>query len=197
MNWKLKDILMVGVIAVLFGLVFLGADYLGTFIAAMLTPLGLADFGYEVIYGLWLMAGTLAAYIIQKPGAGVIAELLAATLELLYGSMFGPTVFISGTVQGLGAEIPFFATKYKKFSMPMMILSAIGAAIGSFLYDVIYNAYWNLNLGLLIAMFVVRCLSAIVFTAIGSKLIGDGLAKAGVLGGYALGMKQDSPEEVE
>ena len=46
-------------------------------------------------------------------------------------------------------------------------------------------------------MLVLRVISSILFTGIVSKLIGDGLAKAGVLRGYALGMKQDLPEEVE
>ena len=43
----------------------------------------------------------------------------------------------------------------------------------------------------------IRVVSSILFTGVVSKLIGDGLAKAGVLRGYALGMKQNLPEEVE
>ena len=98
MNWKLKDILMIGIIGVLFSFVFLGAYYLGALLVAVLTPFGLGALGYEPIYGLWFMAAIVATYIIQKKGVGIVAEMIAALIEVLMGSMFGPLVFVTGFV---------------------------------------------------------------------------------------------------
>ena len=52
LNWKLKDILMIAVCAVLFGFVFLGATYAGGFLSGILTPFGLSSLGYEPFYGI-------------------------------------------------------------------------------------------------------------------------------------------------
>ena len=117
-EWKLKDILMVGIAGALFAVLYLGMVYLGTALTTALTPLGLGALGYEPIYGVWFMAATFTTYVIQKPGVGIIAEMLAALLEVLMGNMFGPIIFISGFIQGLGSELGFLAFRYRRFDMP-------------------------------------------------------------------------------
>ena len=63
-----------------------------------LTPLGLSAFGFELIYGVWFMAATIAAYIIRKPGAALITEVLASAIELLMGNSGGATVVLTGLI---------------------------------------------------------------------------------------------------
>ena len=62
----------------------------------MLTPFGMASLGYEPFYGIYFMAGAFGIYVMRKPGTGLIAELLAAVLECLYGNYFGPIIILSG-----------------------------------------------------------------------------------------------------
>ncbi len=186
-KWQLKDILMIGLISVLFGVIYLGTVYLGTFLTTLLTPFGLSILGNEFIFGIWFMAASFAAYVIQKPGVATISEMLAALIEVLMGNFYGPIVFISGFLQGAGSELGFSIFKYKKFSWTSMILSAFGATTLSFIWGMIRSSFFNLNPLLIILIFVIRLISAILFSAIGSKLLADGLAKAGVLRGYALG----------
>lgn len=195
MNWKLKDILMVGITGVLFSFVFLAADYLGTAITALLTPVGLSALGYDPFYGLWFMAGTFAIYVTQKKGTCVVAEMIASVIEVLLGGMFGPMVFVTGFIQGFGAELGFIVTGYKKFNLFTMCLSASICTALNFVWTYFIYHYSSLSIGMLLLMFVVRFVSAVVFAGIGCKLLADGLAKAGVLRGYALGMSQI--EEVE
>ena len=116
MDWKLKDILMVGLVGVLFSFLYLGMVYVGTGLTAALTPFGLGPLGYEPIYGIWYMAGIFALYVIQKPGVGIVAEMLASLLEVLMGNMFGPRVFITGAVQGFGSELGFAVFRYQRYS---------------------------------------------------------------------------------
>lgn len=79
-NWKLKDVLLIAISAVLFGVVYLGCTYIGGVLYGMLTPFGMASLGYEPFYGIYFMAGAFGIYVMRKPGTGLIAELLAAVL---------------------------------------------------------------------------------------------------------------------
>ncbi len=195
MNWKLKDILMVAIVGVLFSFLFTGANYFGTGLTAALTPAGLGPLGYQIIYGMWFMAATFATYIIQKKGVGIIAEMLAAVIEVIMGGMFGPMTLVSGFIQGFGCELGFIVTGYKIFNMFSMILGSIFCSVLSFIFEYFVYGYGAYSTVMIIVMLIVRTISSIFFTGIVSKLIADGLAKAGVLRSYALGMKQSVPKE--
>ncbi len=143
--------------------------------------------GYEIIYGIWFIVSVIAAYIIRKPGAAFLAEMVAALVEVLAGSTTGPQLLISGAIQGLGAELAFAATRWKDYRLHILMLSGVGAACLSFPYHFFaggFDAYENWVVTLL---FVTRIISAIIITGLLGKFISDQLAKTGVLQGYALG----------
>jgi energy-coupling factor transport system substrate-specific component len=183
-SWKLKDIIMMGMLCVVFGAVYLAAVSLASFLAAALTPFGLAQLGYEIVFGVWFMAATLAGYILRKPGAALIAEVLAALIEVLMGNMFGPMVIVAGVIQGAGAEAVFAITRYRKFDMKTMCLAAAGCCVTSFLWSFVRSGYILLSPGLLVIFFLVRLVSSVLLTGVLCKLLGDGLAKAGLLKSY-------------
>ena len=186
MKWKLKEILFMAICAAVFGVAYLGMVYLGAALTGILTPSGWGILGYEPIYGVWFMAASFITYVIRKPGIGIIAEMLAALLEVLMGNMFGPIIFISGFIQGLGCEAAFFFTKYRKYDQTTMILSAVGASVLSFIWTGIRQSYWNMSIGVVLLILVIRTISAIIFCGFGSRFLAEGLAKAGVLKGYAI-----------
>lgn len=192
-NWKLKDILMVGIVGVLFSFLYLGMVYVGTALCAALTPFGLGSAGYEPIYGIWFMAGIFAIYVIRRPGTGIVAEMLAALLEVLMGNMFGPRVFVTGFVQGLGSEIGFALGGYK-YDKKSVAIASVTTTIASFLWNTYTSGYYRLEPWLVILMFCIRIVSAFIFCFI-TKALADGLAKAGVLGGYAIGQQQGNYDE--
>lgn len=189
-DWKLKDILMICIVSVLFALVYLGANYVGTALVGVLTPFGLGSLGYQFIYGIYFMAASFAAYVIQKKGVAVVAEILASVIEVLLGSMFGPMVFITGLVQGIGIELGFLATGYRKFNWFSLTLGSIFCSLCSFAWNYVMYGYSVIAPGMLLAMFAIRTISSVIFAAGLTKAMADGLARAGVLRGYALGMKQ-------
>ncbi len=186
-TWKLKDVIMVAIIGVVFAAVYMAVFYGGLAISTALTPAGLSAFGFELIYGVWFMASTLAAYIIRKPGVALVAEILASAIELLMGNSGGLTVVLTGLIQGLGAEIVFAAFRYKKWNYVSMSLAGMLSAVFIFCYELYYLSYHLLAPGMLIAQLAVRFVSAIVFSGIICKLAGDGLAKTGVVKSYAIG----------
>lgn len=184
--WKLKDILLIAICAVLFGVIYLGCTYAGGILYGALTPVGMASLGYEPFYGIYFMAGAFAIYVMRKPGTGVIAELLAAVLECLFGNYFGPIIILSGLVQGIGFELLIALRGYKKFDRGTMIGASIICSIVTMIYNLIISGYSKIAVPVLLLMLVVRIISAIIFCGILTPMLADALAKAGILKGYAV-----------
>ena len=197
MVWKTKDILMVAIIGVLCSFLYLGNVYLGLAITTALTPAGWGVIGYEPLYGIFFMAASLAVFIIQKPGVGIVAEVIAATLEVLMGNWFGPGVILTGLIQGAAVELVFFLTRYKKFNLKTMMASGVSVALISYAYHLFESQYYLLELKFILAMVVTRTVSAVIITGIVAYGIGTGLAKAGVLNEYPLGQKLNHKESYE
>lgn len=189
--WKLKDVIMMAILGVVFAAVYMAVFQGGLALSTALTPFGLASFGFEVIYGVWFMAATLAAYIIRKPGAALITEMLASAIELLMGNSGGLTVVLTGFIQGLGAEAVFAAFRYRKWDTVSMILAGIASAILIFCYELYYLNYITLSPALLAGQLAVRFMSAAAFSGIICRLAGDALAKTGVVRNYAIGASAD------
>ncbi len=186
-NWELKDVIMMAILGVVFSAVYMAVFQGGLALSTALTPAGLAPFGFEIIYGVWFMAATLAAYIIRKPGVALVTEVLASAIELLMGNSGGLTVVLTGVIQGLGAEIIFAAFRYKKWNLGVMCLAGILSATLIFCYELYYLNYITLAPSLLISQLAVRFVSAAVFSGLICKLAGDALAKTGVVKSYAIG----------
>lgn len=186
-HWELKDVIMMAILGVVFSAVYLAVFQGGLALSTALTPAGLAPFGFEIIYGVWFMAATLAAYIIRKPGVALVTEVLASFIELLMGNSGGLTVVLTGLIQGVGAELAFAIFRYKKWNLGVMCLGGILSSIFIFCYELYYLNYIALAPTLLAAQLAVRFVSAVVFSGIICKLAGDALAKTGVVKSYAIG----------
>jgi len=186
-NWKLKDIIMVAVLGLVFAAVYMAVFHLGMAIQAFLTPFGLGDIAFEFVYGIWFMAATLAAYIIRKPAVAFAAEVLASVMELFMGNAGGIRVVITGAVQGIGSEAGFALFRYKRFDLLSMCVSGMTTAVAIFLWEFVQSGYGLLNPGLLALKLAIRLVSACLFSGLAAKLAGDGLAKTGVLKNYPLG----------
>ncbi|WP_294497767.1 ECF transporter S component [uncultured Gemmiger sp.] len=184
--WKLKDVLLIAICAVLFGVVYLGCTYVGGILYGILTPFGMASLGYEPFYGIYFMAGAFGVYVMRKPGAGLIAELLAAVLECLFGNYFGPIIILSGLVQGFGFELIVALKRYKKFDRLTMIEGAVLCSVLTLGYNLVISGYNQIAVPVLALMLAVRIVSAIVFDGVVTPLLVDGLVKAGLLKGYAV-----------
>lgn len=192
-QWKLKDVLMIAISEVLFGVVYLGCTYAGGFLYGLLAPAGMGSFGYEPFYGIYFIAANFGIYVMRKPRTGLIAEVLAAVIECLLGNFFVPIIILSGIIQRLGFEVIIALKCYKKFDKVTMMEDAVHCSIVTLLYNLVVSGYSKIALPILLLMLVVRIISAIIFDGIITPILADGLAKAGVLKGYAIAdtIKQD------
>ena len=78
----------------------------------------------------------VASVIVRKPGAAVYAELVAAILESLLGSLWVPVeTILIGLLQGFMAELVFMLLRYRRWNMSTVALSGAAAGFGCWLYS--------------------------------------------------------------
>lgn len=159
-GWKLQEIIFVAMLCIVFGVVYLVAVYAAAAMVAAFTPMGIGPMGNEIVFGIWFMVSTLAAYIIQRPGVALVSEVIAALIEVLLGNMYGPMVIVTGLVQGAGAELAFALGRYKSFETKDMLLASLFCTIISFVWSFIRSGYGLISLPILVLFFVVRLVSS-------------------------------------
>lgn len=180
-SWKLKEIVLMSLFGVVFGIIYLLFIHLGNIWAGLIGPIA-----YEWMFGIWFIVSIICMHIIRKPGAAVIPETMAAIIEVMLGNAVGPRLILSGVIQGLGAEAAFAVTRYKHFNILVMMLAGIGAAVFSFIYGYFVSGYAALDPSFVALMFTLRVLSGAIIAGIGGKYIGDALLATGSLRGYAI-----------
>ncbi len=180
-DWKLKEVVLMSLFGVVFGIVYLIFIHIGNIWAGLIGPIA-----YEWMFGIWFIVSIISMYIIRKPGAALLPETLAALIEVLLGNAVGPRLILSGIVQGLGAEAAFAVTRYRHFNLAVLMLAGAGSAVFSFIYGYFISGYAALDPALVAWMFTLRVLSGMIIAAIGGKYIADGLLATGSLRGYAI-----------
>ena len=183
-SWRVVDIVVVAVLAAVCAVVFWAWSNL------LYPVVSTTAVAYPPAAGLlgggWLIAGPLGALIIRKPGAALFCELLAAVLEGFLGTHFGWTVVVSGLVQGLGAELAFFLTGYRRYGVGIAVaagaLSGLAMGLGE---NVMYNFEWAVDQRAVYA--VLTTISGAVIAGAGTWLVTRALRSTGVLGALASG----------
>jgi energy-coupling factor transport system permease protein len=137
------------------------------------------------------------AYIIQKPGAALIAEIAAAAVELLTGSHFGLSALLVGVFQGIGAEIAFAIFGYKRYNLFTLMLSGAFAALGSMIYNLIANGFGYYTKEVFFTTLGIHVISGMILGGLLAKVIVDALAKTGVLEQYELMKEKRKKENVD
>jgi energy-coupling factor transport system permease protein len=186
-GWATRDAVLVAVLAVVFA--FLYIQWTPVWLAAQ--ALG-AQIGQEAVFGFWLIAGVLASYITRRPGAALVGEFVAAFAEVLFGAAAGTPLLITGLMQGLGAEAVFAARGWRDYSLPTMMIAGAVAMLVALPWNWYRLGYFQLNPGYLVVLLIVRLISGAVLTGLVSKLIGDALARTGVLTNFAIGRERQA-----
>jgi energy-coupling factor transport system permease protein len=183
-RWRVIDIVVVAVLGVAFGVVFWqwGVLWAALFTGAV-NPLA------YLVSGVWLIPAVLGALIIRRPGAAIAAEIIAASVSAILGSVWGLDTVLSGAIQGAGAEIAFAFALYRSYGLPMSLLAGAGAAAGEWLHDMaVYYAATAFEVQLGYGLFML--ISGVLIAGLGSWLLARALARAGVLAPFPSGRSQ-------
>ena len=117
---------------------------------------------------------------------GILAEMLAGTIEVVFlGSPAGPLLILSAALQGLGSELPFALTRYRRYGWGVFAASgALGA--GLVFFWTAYRMGWY-GQDLLTIRLGIQVLSGIVLGGLLAKVIVRALERTGVLADFAIG----------
>ena len=186
MSWRTVDIVVTAAIAVAFGVVFWAWNALW---AATGPAFAAVPPAQNILYGTWLAAGVVAGLVVQKPGAALFAELVAASVSLILGSQWGLDAALSGLFQGAGAELGFALFRYRRFDLIAAALAAALAAVGAWIHDTpLYYAELSLVDQLVIGAFML--VSAVIIAGVGSAWLVRALVQTGVLAQFPSGRAQ-------
>jgi energy-coupling factor transport system substrate-specific component len=165
-----------------------------------------------VLVGVWMIGGLLVPYIIRRRGAALLGELVAAFVSMALGNQWGILTMASGLVHGVGAELVFGLGRWrdfrgvefrlkslrffgKSFSIPLwragsgIFLYGAAALAGAFsilLDTFVYSYYRTYSWGNILLAGVLCVIGSVILGGGLSQLLGDALAKTGVLSGLAI-----------
>jgi energy-coupling factor transport system substrate-specific component len=187
-SWSTRDIVVTAALAVASGVSFIIVDWI-----YILATGALGQIAQPIFEGLWLTGALIVPYVVRRPGSALFGELVASIVEASFNP-FGITVIIAGLLEGIGAEVIFFLTGYKRFSWQVM---AIAGAFDALLFFVTWQSwrsgYINVSGGfhlqmtpaLIVGYLVIEMLSGAVAGWL-SKGVGDALVPTGVLDGFPI-----------
>ena len=171
---------VIGVVSgVLYQLLALGSAGLGEMLKFI--PQGAA-----LVNGGWLFAGVLGALIVRKPGAALGAELLAALVEALMGSTWGPGTLYYGAAEGLAVEVGFLIWLYAASEVgPALVGGALSGLAAAGLDLTLYYPGMKASTNLEYA--ALSTFSGLVIAGLGSFLLVRLIRLTGVLSPFAAG----------
>lgn len=180
-SWSQREIVIVATIGVVFGVLYLAWVQVWLVAQGLIGPLSL-----DILFGFWCVASVVAANVVRKPFAAFFAEVVASIAEIATGNPAGVILLLTGVIQGAGAELPFAATRWKRYDTVVLVASGISAAVFSFVYTWIRFKYGALDPRLLVVMFVLRCASGAILAGLLGRFIARRLGATGVLQGLAM-----------
>jgi energy-coupling factor transport system substrate-specific component len=186
-RWRTVDILTCAVLAVAFGVVFWAWNFVWAGLEpalAFLPPLK------GILYGVWLIPAVLAPLIVRRVGAGLLTEVLAATVSALLGSYWGILVIYQGFVQGLGGELVFAAGRYRRYGTLTAVAAGALACFAATMWDLF--AYYPANdlWAFKVPYVAFAMVSGAVIAGLGSKALVKAMLPTGVLDRFPAGRER-------
>ncbi|NEG69526.1 ECF transporter S component [Bifidobacterium choloepi] len=187
LRWRPADIAVGAALGVACGVIFWGFNFAYSSISPVLGALlpGCAS----VLHAVWYFSGTLAVLILRKPGAAVYVNLVGCFAEMVMGNQFGfGFVFVSAILQGLFAELPFAVTRYRRFSLPMAMLSGLCVALEYGVYLMLFQyqgVAFNSPRG--IVHMISETIGGVLIAGVASWFLFVAIAKTGALDHFASG----------
>ena len=183
-SWELKDLVLMVVMGVVFGFLYWALVQAWNGLAIVMGPAG--DLAQHFLLGGWLLVAPIVVAIVRRAFAGVIAEVLASVIEVVFlGSPAGPVLVIAAAIQGVGSEAPFAFTRYRSYGWFTFAFSGVLGAGLVFFYSAFRFGWYGQDIFFL--RLVIQLLSGLILGGLLAKVIVEALAKTGVVDNFAIG----------
>ncbi len=179
----LRDIVLMVVLGTVFGFLYWALVQAWTALAIAMGPAG--DLAQHVLLGGWLLVAPLAVAIIRRPFVGIVAEVIASVIEVVFlGSAVGPLLLVAAALQGLGSELPFALGRYRRFGWARFAVSGLCGAGLVFFWSAFRFGWYGQDLIWL--RLGVQLASGVVLGGLLAKVLVDALLRTGVLDNFAI-----------
>lgn len=183
--WSMRDLVLLVVLGVVFGFAYWMLVQAWNGLAIAMGPAG--DLAQHVLQGGWLLVAPIAIAILRRPFAGILAEVLASVVEVVFlGSPVGPMLFVAAALQGAGSELPFAVGRYRRYGWARYALSGLCGAAFVFVFSAFRSGWFGQEI--LLLRLGIHCLSGIILGGLLAKVIVDALARTDVVDNFAIGM---------
>jgi energy-coupling factor transport system permease protein len=194
-RWRTVDLVTAAMLGVAFGVAYWGWSAAYNVISPAFTAV--PSLG-GLLGGPWLLAGVVGALVVRRPGAALLAELVAANVEYLLGNQWGVATLISGALQGLGVEIVLAIFLFRRFGPWVAAACGAAAAVletayeyGTYDYGTTFGAG-----GTLVYLLTFMVSGAVVAGLLGWVLV-RALARSGALGAFEAGRELARERDAE
>ncbi|WP_153505434.1 ECF transporter S component [Cumulibacter manganitolerans] len=182
-GWRLHDLVLIAVLGAVFGFLYYALVQAWLALSIAMGPSG--DLAQNILWGGWMVVAPLALYITRKPGAGIVAEVIASVIEVVVlGSPVGPKLFLTALVQGVGVELVFAATRYRRWTWGTFALSGLVGGAAIFVYEASVLGWWGQSI--VVWRAIIHLASCVVLCGLLAKALGDLLVRTGVLDNFAV-----------
>ncbi|GAB3026674.1 thiamine ABC transporter permease [Nocardioides flavus (ex Wang et al. 2016)] len=183
-TWAMRDLMLMVVLGVVFGFLYWALVQAWSGLALLMGPAG--DLAQHVLLGGWLIVAPIVVAIVRRPFAGVLAEVLASVVEVVFlGSPVGPMLILAAAIQGAGSELPFALRRYRSYGWATFALSGLCGAGLVFVFSAFRFDWFGQDLVEL--RLVLQLVSGVLLGGLLAKVVVDRLARTGVLDNYAIG----------
>lgn len=186
LRYRTIDLVTIAVLGVAFGAIFWGWDKVYEPISTGLTAIHPPAVG--LVGGVWLIAGVVGGLVVRRPGAALVTELVAASMELVLpgGNQWGVSALSSGLWQGLGVEVVLAVLLYRRFGVVIAALGGMAAATFESVYE--WGTYWtDWGWPYKLQYLGFFAVSGAVIAGVGGWLLVRALGRAGVLDSFGVG----------
>lgn len=183
--WRAVDIVTLAVLGVALGVAFWGFD---TFLYEPL-KVALSVFPplQELLLGIWILPAVAGALLVRRPGAALLCEMVAASVEMMLGNQWAAMVLLSGLLQAAGVEIVAALWRWRRFDLSTAVLGGmLGAALEIVAYEwwsYVPEYSWTWKLVYLAAGVV----SGFVIAGLGGHALVKALAATGAVDAFPPG----------
>ncbi len=175
-NYTIFEMVFICVSSVALGVAFWG----WTFAYEITKPaLKLVGLNY-LAAGFWIFASVFTPMIVRRPFVAIIASVIAAGVEGVI-THWGAMALVWGLVQGLGAEMVFAATGYRKWNLTIAVIAAMMSATASFILDFFYYGYSQMATQLQLTQYLSFVVSSAMLAGVLSCILVERLKKLNLL----------------